>query len=95
MTASSNTILLFGHSGQLGWDLRRALAPLGDVVTAGVDGADRYVDLTDSEALDELVHEIRPVLMVNATAYTAVDKAESEESLACLLYTSPSPRDVG
>ncbi|WP_293714810.1 dTDP-4-dehydrorhamnose reductase [Thiolapillus sp.] len=82
MTASSNTILLFGHSGQLGWDLRRALAPLGDVVTAGVDGADRYVDLTDSEALDELVHEIRPVLMVNATAYTAVDKAESEESLA-------------
>ncbi|HID44577.1 MAG TPA: dTDP-4-dehydrorhamnose reductase [Chromatiaceae bacterium] len=75
-------ILLFGHSGQLGWELRRTLATLGDIVTAGVDGAERYLDLTDAHALDVLVHELRPTLMVNATAYTAVDKAESDETLA-------------
>ncbi|WP_456407981.1 dTDP-4-dehydrorhamnose reductase [Thiolapillus sp.] len=75
-------ILLFGHSGQLAWELRRSLAPLGEVVSAGVDGANHYLDLTDAAALDALVHELRPALMVNATAYTAVDKAESEQELA-------------
>ena len=75
-------ILLFGHSGQLGWELRRTLATLGNIISAGVDGADRYLDLTDADALDALVHELRPALMVNATAYTAVDKAESEQALA-------------
>jgi dTDP-4-dehydrorhamnose reductase len=75
-------ILLFGHSGQLGWELRRTLVTLGDVISAGMDGADRYLDLTDADALDALVHELKPALMVNATAYTAVDRAESEEALA-------------
>lgn len=85
MSEESPLILLFGHSGQLGWELRRTLATLGSVVTAGVDGADRHLDLTDCNALDRLVRELRPVLMVNATAYTAVDKAESEEELAFLI----------
>ncbi|WP_457668444.1 dTDP-4-dehydrorhamnose reductase [Thiolapillus sp.] len=82
MSKTAAPILLFGHSGQLGWELRRTMAPLGAVVSAGVDGADHHVDLTDAEALDILVHELRPALMVNATAYTAVDKAESQEALA-------------
>lgn len=82
MSELSFPILLFGHSGQIGWELRRTLSTLGELVTAGVDGADHYLDLTDGAALDALVHELRPVLMVNATAYTAVDKAEAEEKLA-------------
>ncbi|HDK38589.1 MAG TPA: dTDP-4-dehydrorhamnose reductase [Thiolapillus brandeum] len=75
-------ILLFGHNGQLAWELRRSLPPLADVVTAGMDGADHYLDLTDSKALGSLVRELMPDLMVNAVAYTAVDKAESEPELA-------------
>ena len=75
-------ILLFGHNGQLGWELRRTLATLGDVVTAGLDGADHPLDLTDPSALKSLVQGLAPGLMVNATAYTAVDQAESEPELA-------------
>ncbi len=82
MSETSPLVLLFGHSGQLGWELRRTLAPLGEIVTAGVDGAGHYLDLTDGAALDALVHDLRPALMVNATAYTAVDEAEAEEKLA-------------
>ncbi|WP_456447003.1 dTDP-4-dehydrorhamnose reductase [Thiolapillus sp.] len=75
-------ILLFGHNGQIAWELRRCLATLGNVVSAGLDGADHELDLTDGEALSRLVHELRPGLMVNAAAYTAVDQAESEPELA-------------
>jgi dTDP-4-dehydrorhamnose reductase len=75
-------ILLFGHNGQVAWELRRTLAPLGQVVTVGVDGADHDLDLTDPRALDNLVRELKPKLMVNAAAYTAVDQAESEPELA-------------
>lgn len=75
-------ILLFGHNGQLGWELRRTLSTLGDVTTAGLDDADRELDLTNVDALKALVHELRPGLMVNATAYTAVDRAEAESDLA-------------
>ena len=82
MSEASPLILLFGHSGQLGWELRRTLAPLGEIATAGVDDADHYLDLTDGGSLDTLVRQLRPALMVNATAYTAVDKAESEPELA-------------
>jgi dTDP-4-dehydrorhamnose reductase len=70
-------ILLFGGSGQLGWELQRSLAPLGELAVAG-----REVDFARPEALKQAVREARPDVIVNAAAYTAVDKAESEPDLA-------------
>lgn len=71
-------ILLTGGNGQLGFELQRALAPLGRV--HAVDVAD--CDLADATALRTLVRAIRPEVIVNPAAYTAVDKAESEPGLA-------------
>jgi len=70
-------ILLFGGSGQLGWELQRSLAPLGQVLVAG-----REVDLAQPQRLADAVRAARPDVIVNAAAYTAVDKAESEPQLA-------------
>lgn len=67
-------ILLLGKNGQVGWELQRALAPLGEVIACGRAEA----DLEDLEALQRLVREVVPQAVVNAAAYTAVDKAESE-----------------
>lgn len=71
-------VLLFGPSGQVGYELQRALAPLGRVVTAGRDVA----DLTDPGALRDVVRDVQPSAVVNAAAYTAVDRAESEPDVA-------------
>jgi dTDP-4-dehydrorhamnose reductase len=71
-------ILLIGRDGQVGWELRRALAPLGEVVAAGR----AELDLADAGALRRAVREAAPALIVNAAAYTAVDRAESEPDLA-------------
>ncbi len=71
-------ILVTGANGQLGWELRRALAPLADVVTLD-RGA---LDLADAAAIRRVVSEHRPALVINPAAYTAVDKAESEPELA-------------
>lgn len=71
-------ILLLGKDGQLGWELQRALAPLGELYAYGRAGA----DLGDPESLRGLVSEIRPDFIVNAAAYTAVDKAENDEVMA-------------
>lgn len=78
----SPPILLFGAKGQVGWELRRTLSTLGSVTTAGVDGADHHVDLTDLDSISQAVAGVKPVLMVNAAAYTAVDRAEAEPELA-------------
>lgn len=78
----SPVILLFGANGQVGWELRRTLSTLGEVITAGVDGADHQADFTDQESITQLVKRTHPALIVNAVAYTAVDKAESEPELA-------------
>ena len=67
-------ILLFGKNGQLGWELERTLAPLGDITP--LDYAE--LDLQDFDAVRRTVQELRPGLIVNASAYTNVDKAESE-----------------
>ncbi len=75
-------ILLFGADGQVGWELRRTLSTLGRVVTGGIDAADHHVDFTDLDSISQLVAQIKPALMVNAAAYTAVDKAETEPELA-------------
>ena len=71
-------ILLFGCNGQVGWQLQRALSPLG-AVTA-VDQA--QCDLADPTAIRTLIDAVKPRIIVNAAAYTAVDRAESEPELA-------------
>jgi len=74
-------ILLLGKNGQLGWELQRSLASLGEVVACGRAEAD-LAKLSDLRAL---VRKISPQVIVNAAAYTAVDKAESEPDLAFLI----------
>ena len=76
-------ILLLGPNGQVGWQLQRALAPLGTVVTAGRHGgASLQADLSAPATLAALLDRLRPALIVNAAAHTAVDKAESEPEQA-------------
>ena len=75
-------ILLLGPNGQVGWELRRALSTLGQVRTAGLEQADHRLDLTDEEALRGLIARSRPDLLVNAAAWTAVDRAEEEPEAA-------------
>lgn len=73
-----STILLIGGSGQVGWELARALMPLGTLVIP-----DRgQCDLATPQTLSNAVDEVRPDVIVNAAAYTAVDKAEEEPALA-------------
>ena len=76
-------ILLTGKHGQVGFELQRALAPLGEV--CAVDQAE--CDLADAIAIRELVRSFKPNLIVNPAAYTAVDKAESEPELAHAINT--------
>jgi dTDP-4-dehydrorhamnose reductase len=72
-------LLLLGADGQVGWELRRSLATLGEVVAAGrAEGA----DLAHPEAVAALAERIAPDVIVNAAAYTAVDRAEQEPALA-------------
>ena len=79
-------ILLFGKNGQVGWELQRSLAPLGDVVAPGSsDRGPVSGDLRDPEALAATVRAVAPQLIVNAAAYTAVDRAETERDLAHLV----------
>ncbi len=74
-------ILLLGKNGQVGWELQRSLAPLGELVAL-----DRHSqpcgDLSQPQRLAETVRTLRPDVIVNAAAHTAVDKAESEVDLA-------------
>ena len=72
------TILLLGRDGQVGWQLQRSLAPHGDVVACGR----AECDLADPEQLRQQVRRLAPRVIVNAAAYTAVDKAESDPVLA-------------
>jgi len=74
-------ILLFGKNGQLGWEARRTLASLGEVVALG----SQDLDLTRLDELAQIVRQVRPDVIFNAAAYTAVDKAESEPDLAMLI----------
>jgi dTDP-4-dehydrorhamnose reductase len=76
-------ILLLGKNGQVGWELQRSLAPLGELVALDrqlVDGLSG--DLSDLESLRATIRQVKPDVIVNAAAYTAVDKAESETELA-------------
>lgn len=71
-------ILLFGKSGQVGWELQRSLAPLGELVTLDTDSKNYCGDFIDLEGIAKTIQAINPDIIVNAAAHTAVDKAESE-----------------
>lgn len=71
-------ILLFGKNGQVGWELRRTLAPLAEVVALDYP----EVDFTKPDDLRRIIREAQPQAVVNAAAYTAVDKAETDEDTA-------------
>lgn len=78
-------ILLFGKTGQVGWELQRALAPLGNLIALDVHSTDYCGDFSNPEGVAETVRSIRPDIIVNAAAHTVVDKAESEPEFAQLL----------
>ena len=79
-------ILLLGKNGQVGWELQRSLAPLGDVVALDRQGSDGLCgDLADLDGLRNTIRQVRPDVLVNAAAYTAVDKAESDVLTAGLI----------
>ncbi|HZW26109.1 MAG TPA: dTDP-4-dehydrorhamnose reductase [Gallionella sp.] len=75
-------ILLFGKNGQVGWELQRSLAPLGELVALDSHSADFCGDFADPDGIARTVRAIAPDVIVNAAAHTAVDKAESEPELA-------------
>ncbi len=75
---ASSTILLTGKNGQVGWELQRTIAPLGNVIALGR----QEMDLADPDSIRRVIREIKPNLIINAAAYTAVDKAEEEPELA-------------
>lgn len=76
-------VLLLGKNGQLGWELQRSLAPLGELVALDRQGAPGLCgDLGEPDGLAATVRALRPDVILNAAAYTAVDRAESEPELA-------------
>ncbi len=75
-------ILLFGKGGQVGWELQRSLAPLGQVVALDFDSVGLCGDFANPAGLAETIRQLAPDVIVNAAAHTAVDKAESEPALA-------------
>lgn len=82
-------ILLLGKNGQVGWELQRSLAPLGDVVALDFDSpAPLTADFSKPESLAATVRAVAPQIIVNAAAHTAVDKAESEPELARAINAS-------
>ena len=76
-------ILILGKNGQVGWELQRALQPLGEVIALDRTSDDGLCgDVCDFEAMQHVMNVLCPDVVVNATAYTAVDKAESEQQQA-------------
>jgi dTDP-4-dehydrorhamnose reductase len=78
-------ILLLGQNGQVGWELKRSLAPLGELLALDRSSTSHCGDLSNLKGLSETVREFRPDVLVNAAAYTAVDKAESDAETAFLV----------
>ena len=74
-------ILLFGKGGQVGWELQRSLLPLGEVIALDFDSTDHCGNFTDLAGLADTVRAIKPDVIVNAGAHTAVDKGEAEPDL--------------
>ena len=80
-------ILLFGKSGQVGWELQRSLAFMGELVALDVNDQELCGDFTHPDSIIQTIHSVSPDVIVNAAAYTAVDKAESESELADTINT--------
>ena len=78
-------ILLFGKSGQVGWELQRSLAMLGNITMLDFDSTEHCGDFSNPTGIADAVRALRPNVIVNAAAHTAVDKAESEPEVARLL----------
>ena len=83
-------ILLTGKNGQVGFELQRALAPLGSIRAVGLDEC----DLADEQAIRHLIRHYRPEVIVNPAAYTAVDRAESEPD-AAFAVNGRAPEIIG
>jgi len=75
-------ILLFGKNGQVGWELQRSLAPLGELVALETKSRELCGDFTDLDGIIKTIRTVAPDVIVNAAAYTAVDKAESDSDTA-------------
>ncbi len=84
-TGGRMKILLFGKSGQVGWELQRSLAPLGELVALDSGSKDMCGDFTNLDGIVETVRKVVPDIIVNAAAHTAVDKAESEPELVRII----------
>jgi len=74
-------ILLLGKNGHIGWELNRALLPLGEIFALGIN----ELDLAKTKEIRHVVRSINPNIIVNGAAYTAVDKAEEEQELAMVV----------
>ena len=84
-------ILLFGKGGQVGWELQRSLAPLGELIALDFDSTDHHADFSRPAALADTLRTLRPDVIVNAAAHTAVDRCESEPEFAATL-NAEAPR---
>ncbi len=78
-------ILLLGRNGQVGWELQRSLAPLGELVAPERHDTGLCGDLSNLAGISATVRQLRPDVIVNAAAYTAVDQAESDAAMAHLV----------
>lgn len=80
-------ILLFGKNGQVGWELQQSLLPLGELIALDRQGGNTGLvgDLKNLEGIAATIRSVRPDVIVNAAAYTAVDKAESEQQAARMI----------
>ncbi|MDD0841028.1 dTDP-4-dehydrorhamnose reductase [Curvibacter sp. HBC61] len=80
--SAAPSILLFGKGGQVGWELQRALSLLGPVTAVDFDSTEHCGDFANLAGLADTIRAVRPQVIVNAAAHTAVDKAESEPDFA-------------
>ena len=81
-------ILLFGANGQVGWELQRSMSPLGEVVALNRHSTELCGDLADLKGISDTVRRVAPDVIVNAGAYTAVDKAESDAETAQIVNSA-------
>lgn len=85
ISRSRPKLLLIGDQGQVAFELKRTLCSLGTVIVASRQGGDVVLDLADIDSIAAIVEQVNPDVIVNAAAYTAVDKAESERELAQMI----------
>lgn len=85
--AARGPVLILGGNGQVGWELRRALAPMGSITATGR----AEIDLAEPDQIRRGVRDVGPCLIVNAAAHTAVDRAEEEESELAMAVNGRAP----